>query len=202
MAKTRVKIPKQMVEAVMKEYRHKCAVCGRHNPQLHHLNEDPSSNEPLNLLPLCPNCHLQDVHDPTNQQDARKLRLFRIHKDPLILDPRFHPIFRRMTFLRDDEIPSRPGIFTYRANELIDFVEQFEMGDFYRKKILGLLNNPANHYGLKCFYDGKETTDKQIRSDPALFKAAKEYRTEQIEFLLVEMIRYQGWTPKTISHVE
>jgi 5-methylcytosine-specific restriction endonuclease McrA len=112
MAKKRVSIPRQVADAVLKEYRHKCAVCGRHSPQLHHLDEDPTNNDPKNLLPLCPSCHLQDIHDPTSPPELRKLRLFRIHKDPLILDPRFHPIYRRMGFLYDTDLPiSRPALF-------------------------------------------------------------------------------------------
>jgi len=65
MPKKRLSIPKAISEQVLKEYRHKCAVCGRHDPQLHHIDEDPSNNDPANLMPLCPNCHIQDIHAPT-----------------------------------------------------------------------------------------------------------------------------------------
>ena len=65
MTKKRISIPKTVAEEVLKEYRHKCAMCGRHEPQLHHIDEDPGNNDPVNLIPLCPNCHLQDIHAPT-----------------------------------------------------------------------------------------------------------------------------------------
>lgn len=197
MAKKRTSIPKQVAEAVMKEYRHKCAVCGRHSPQLHHLNEDPADNDTGNLLPLCPNCHLQDAHDPTSRPEPKKLRLFRKYKDPLILDPRFHPIYRRMKFLREPVEPPNPALYKYRANELLDFVAQFQMGGFYRGKILDLLNNPEVHFCLKRTLEGNPVTKGQVQGDSILHSAAFEYRTDQIEALVVELIRYQGWVAKS-----
>lgn len=59
-AKKRTSIPKAVQEKVLKEYAHKCSVCGAPHPQLHHIDEDPSNHSPHNLLPLCPNCHLTD----------------------------------------------------------------------------------------------------------------------------------------------
>lgn len=202
MPKKRVSIPKLVTEIVMKEYRYRCAICGRHNPQLHHLDEDPSNNDPGNLLPLCPNCHLQDVHDPTNPPDLRKLRLFRVHKDPLILDPRFHPIFRRMAFLYFDEelMSKRPRLFSYRANELLDFVGGFEMGEFYKKKILDHLKNPFTHYAIKYIEGGTDIDENRIKSDPALKQAALAHRVEQIETLIIEALRYQNWVAKPFQN--
>jgi hypothetical protein len=51
--KTRVSIPKPIRDRVLKEYHHRCAIRGEDNPQLHHIDEDPSNNDPLNLIPLC-----------------------------------------------------------------------------------------------------------------------------------------------------
>ncbi|MDB6054582.1 MAG: hypothetical protein JWN25_2105 [Verrucomicrobiales bacterium] len=123
-----------------------CAICGRHNPQLHHMDKNPENNEPLNILPLCPNCHLQDVHNPTSAPDYGKLRLFRVYKDPLILDPRFHPIYRRMKCLHDPKKSEQPNLFVYRLNDLIEFIECFRMGSFYKRKILTMINKPYNFY--------------------------------------------------------
>ena len=99
MAKTRLTVPKPIREAVLKEFNHKCAICAKERPQVHHIDEDPSNNDRLNLIPLCPNCHLIDQHNPTAPMDAEKLRLFREFKDPTILKPQFHPLFKRMKFL-------------------------------------------------------------------------------------------------------
>ena len=197
MAKKRTSIPKQTAEAVMKEYRHKCAVCGRHSPQLHHLNEDPADNDANNLLPLCPNCHLQDAHDPTNRPEPKKLRLFRKFKDPLILDPRFHPIYRRMTFLQDQIGTPNTSIYKYRADELLHFIGQFQMGVFYKGKILDLLNNHHVHFCLKRMIEGNPVEKAKVQSDPILRSEAFEHRNEQIETLIVELIRYQGWVAKS-----
>src|SRR5258708_3400137 len=88
-------------EAVLKEFNYRCAVCGEDRPHLHHIDEDPSNQDSLNLLPLCPNCHLTDQHNPTARRDPRLLRLFRVHKDPTILSPQFFPLFERLLFLDD-----------------------------------------------------------------------------------------------------
>src|SRR5689334_6368420 len=93
----RVKIPKPTADAVLKEFNHLCAVCGETSPQLHHIDENPANNDPLNLLPLCPNHHLSDQHNPTAKIDPGILALFRRHKDPTILTPEFDPFFRRIT---------------------------------------------------------------------------------------------------------
>ena len=197
MTKKRISIPRGISDAVLKEYRHKCAVCGRHDPQLHHLDENPSNNDILNLLPLCPNCHLQDVHDPTSQPDSRKLRLFRVYKDPLILDPRFHPIFQRMVFLRDAELEkTKPKLFNYLVNELLAFIVSFEKGNFYQKKMLNILRYPSAHYALKLAGGGSTITKEQIEKDAVLKQQARNHRIEKVEGLIIEMIRYQGWTPQ------
>jgi hypothetical protein len=98
MAKGRPKIPAPIREQVLKEYNHLCAVCGEVNPQLHHIDEDPSNNNPMNLIPLCPNDHLIDVHNPTQPIEPGKLRLLRKYKDPTVLTPQFHPLFVRKNF--------------------------------------------------------------------------------------------------------
>ncbi len=197
MAKNRSSIPKQVSESVLKEYRHRCAVCGRHDPHLHHLNEDPTDHDPHNLLPLCPNCHLQDAHDPTTPPHPYKLRLFRKYKDPLILDPRFHPIFCRMLFLRDDKLAEiAPGAINRLGGDLLEFVAHFKMGGFYRKKLKDVARNHFALYAEKCSLEGRPLTQQHIRNDPALRAESYEYRNAQVESLVVELIRYQEWTAK------
>ena len=72
-------------DAVLKEFNHLCAVCGGIGPQVHHVDEDNSNNVVENLLPLCPNCHLRDQHNPTRRHAVEKLQLFRKYKDPFSL---------------------------------------------------------------------------------------------------------------------
>ncbi len=86
-------------DALLDEYDHRCAVCGGGRPHVHHIDEDASHNDLLNLLPLCPNCHLRDQHNPTRKVEIPKLQLFRKFKDPAILKPQFHPIYTRQLFL-------------------------------------------------------------------------------------------------------
>jgi len=175
MPKTRTNIPKAIRDKVLKEYHHKCAMCGRTEPHLHHIDENPSNNDIANLLPLCPNCHLQDTHDPTAPHDPDKLRLFRRCKDPFVLDHRFHPIWRRIQAFRAQGILVQENRWTknYTVNsltgeinswqDLTNFVRTFQKGEYYADRL-----NDARAY-------------------------RDEWRLPAIEDLCVEMLRYQGW---------
>jgi 5-methylcytosine-specific restriction endonuclease McrA len=90
MAKDRAHIPRTVRDQVMGEFNHRCAKCGADHPHLHHIDEDPSNNDPMNLIPLRPNCHLIDQHNPTQRIEPERLMLFRKYKDPAILTPQFH----------------------------------------------------------------------------------------------------------------
>ena len=106
MAEKRKRVPKVIKDRVLDEYNHLCAICGASRPQIHHIDENPANNDPLNLLPLCPNHHLTDVHNPTQKMDPLRLYLFRKYRDPQILSPQFEPLFKRLRFLLvpfDDE---------------------------------------------------------------------------------------------------
>lgn len=138
---TRKEIPKRTREVVFGEYNHRCAICGADKPQIHHIDEDHSNNEIDNLLPLCPNCHLTDQHNPTKKIDPQKLQLFRKYKDPAILKPQFDPIFVRQSFLSSvEEGEESIGELEQKAKELVDFIADFEMGGFYSKKLSELLS--------------------------------------------------------------
>lgn len=97
--KKRLPIPRAVRDSVLREFSHRCAICGADRPQIHHIDEDPSNNDPVNLLPICPNCHLTDQHNPTAPADPQKLALFRRYKDPTILSPQFEPLFSRASYL-------------------------------------------------------------------------------------------------------
>lgn len=179
----RTSIPKRIREAVLKEYNNLCAVCATVNPQLHHIDENPANNALLNLLPLCPNCHLSDQHNPTSQIDPKRLALFRRYKDPFILAPQFTPLFRRMQFLLDGQ-PDKETESAGKALDLFDFVNALRMGDYYAKTLsicLQLIHknvNPATHP------DGKFAT---ITVQLAFLNASKAVD------LLIELLPFQEW---------
>lgn len=177
-------------------------MCGRHAPQLHHIDENPSNNTEQNLIPLCPNCHLQDTHNPTSPPDPRKLRLFRKYKDPLILDARFHPIFIRTQFIYDESLRSRKRRFNYLATELLDFVAELQMGAFYREKIGSHLNYTYSHYAVKLQDSGQAIGKDAVASSAELRSAAHQFCAESVEALIVELLRYQGWTAAAFAHNE
>lgn len=189
MAKTRLTVPKAIRDAVLKEFNHRCAICGTDRPQVHHIDENPSNNGLLNLIPLCPNCHLVDQHNPTLSTDAEKLRLFREFKDPTILKPQFHPLFGRMKFLGLVQSDSNANELYGRSQELIEFVAALEMGSFYSRKIKELIGRPK----LISVADGDER-DKARETH-----VANEYRKqlcsakEQVYWLIVELLRFQKW---------
>ena len=181
MPKTRTSIPKAISDQVLKEYHHKCVICGRHDPHLHHIDENPNNNAASNILPLCPNCHLQDTHNPTALLDPGKLHLFRRCKDPFVLDPRFHPIWTRLRLLRErafslKESRGERGIVSWTASwvDLVRFVESFKMGEYYASQLWKKAH-------AKC-----PTDEPLIQWEP-------DRDATDIEDICVEMLRYQGW---------
>ena len=102
-----------------------------------------------------------------------------------------------MTFLRDHRLrQDNPKQFIYLANELLDFFKEFEMGAFYRKKIRDHIQHAKIHYANKLRESGATTTPEQIVIDPNLRQASFDHCSEQIESLLIELLRYQQWTAK------
>jgi integrase len=140
--KNRVAIPKSIREQVLSEFRHRCAICGADRPHLHHIDENPDNNDLLNIIPLCPNCHLTDQHNPTAPIHPGRLTLFRRYKDPVILSPQFEPLFQRLLFL-DAISDQQTKELKQAAQELVDFVSSLEMGTFYGKRLDELLVKPG-----------------------------------------------------------
>jgi hypothetical protein len=140
----RKKITKETREKVLEEFNHRCARCGVDHPHLHHIDEDRSNSIVENLIPLCPNCHLTDQHNPTRKIEIEKLQLFRRYKDPAILKPQFHPIFIRMKFINDVKKGSdKTHELDLATRELVSFIKMFEMGRFYSSKIEELIVSPS-----------------------------------------------------------
>jgi hypothetical protein len=185
--KTRKDPPKALRERIAREFNHRCAICGAPDPQFHHIDENPSNNDPLNLLPLCPNCHLTDHHNPTAPADPRKLRLFREHKDPTILSSQFHPLFNRLIFLDSISDSSDIGRLERSARELVEFVSSLKMGEFYAGQMSALITRPRRS-GLTW----PRETNARLR-DAQRYRDQLRAKRTRIYSLAVELLRYQPW---------
>lgn len=191
---TRETIPKKTRESLLDEYDHRCAVCGGDRPQVHHIDEDATNNDLSNLLPLCPNCHLRDQHNPTRRIEIQKLKLFRTYKDPAILKSQFHPIYIRHIFL-DSVVLNQEGVgeLEAQAKELIELVQSLEMGEFYSKRLTELIG-PLHRMFIMSLGSGPDSRYAQQRRE-----ANHDYRQhlisnrESARALIVELLRYQGW---------
>ena len=189
---------KQLSEAlkdkVKKEFNYKCAICANDNPQIHHIDEEHSNNEIENLLPLCPNCHLTDQHNPTRKVEIAKLQMFRKYKDPTILKSQFHPLYKRSLFLNNiDENNEEVKELFEQVNSLIEFVKSLEMGDFYSKELKRLIKRDSHIYKTSLS-GGRDYQNEQARRDSNLKDRKKliENSTKAID-LIVELLRYQKW---------
>jgi hypothetical protein len=187
----RVEPTKATREQVMSEYRHRCAICGADRPHLHHIDEDPSNNDLQNLLPLCPNHHLSDTHDPTAPINPLKLQLLRKYKDPLILSPQFEPIFRRLLFLICIQ-ECEPESAEYRANELALFMGQLELGGYYQAKLHALICRGMKSSGV-MFMTEDGTKYDMIPIDPSEYEIQLQNNAAEAIELCVEALRYQRW---------
>ncbi len=195
MAKTRVEIPKPVREAVLKEFNHRCAICGTDRPQVHHIDENPSNNDLLNLIPLCPNCHLIDQHNPTTPMDSEKLRLFREFKDPTILKPQLHPLFNRMKFLSSVNINSDVRTLDAQCEELAEFIAVLEMGAFYSKRIRELLKRPPVLSVPIGLDRSGNWSSPQSNGESEKDRYVKQLVTRRntAYSLIVELLRFQNW---------
>jgi len=178
----------------MKEFNHRCAIGGEDHPQIHHIDGDPSNNDPLNLIPLCPNCHLSDQHDPTRAIEPEKLTLLRIYRDPMVLKPQFHPLFLRIQFLDVDKKSNPdPKVLEQQASELVGFVAEMEMGNFYSKKINELVKKPkyATSWSGSTGESERRRTDNEERGKEYL-QQLRDAR-EAVYKLIMELLRFQKW---------
>ncbi|MCK9425791.1 MAG: HNH endonuclease [Ignavibacteriaceae bacterium] len=186
MTKSRTTISKEIKEKVLKEFNHRCAICGSVNPHLHHIDENPSNNEIENLIPLCPNHHLSDQHNPTSTIPFYKMKLFREYKDPTILLSKFDPLYQRIIFLYDIHDKSLDNELIDKSGELIRFISFLNMGEFYKQEVQKLISSSPREYS-------------NIRP---LHVYAEEYRGRLISNrkktidLIVELLRYQNWSDK------
>jgi hypothetical protein len=193
MSKQRLQVPRAIRTDLLDEFNHRCAVCGTDRPQVHHIDENPSNNDPFNLIPLCPNCHLVDQHNPTVPIDPRKLKLFRIYKDPTILKPQFHPLFTRMLFLDsiDDQQPVKD--IENQATELVEFVRSLAMGSFYGARLYDLLRRKHGTIVQRSLHYPDSRAEQQRSDYSQAYREQVRGARDSIHTVIVELLRYQDW---------
>lgn len=104
---TRKKIEAESRLEAQRRWNNRCAVCGSSRMQVHHINGcNWDSMRVENLMPLCANCHLEDVewkHGIPDWQTldlADRLCLMQRTENPFLVDYRFTPLWKRMGVLR------------------------------------------------------------------------------------------------------
>jgi hypothetical protein len=167
-------MPKKIRETVLKEYYHKCAICDASQPapELHHIDENPSNHDSLNILPLCPNCH-------SSKPNPRILSVFRKYKSSEILSVQFEQLFNKAALifdLSDDDY--YPGCYSHGA-DLVAFVRTLKNGKYYAPKIYELIR----------------AIPEPDRETPEEWKAFLKQRHEDIMGLIVELLPFQDWKP-------
>ena len=198
-------VPRAVRQHVLDEFNHLCAICAAPKPHLHHIDEDPSNNAPLNLLPLCPNHHLTDQHNPTHRIAPGRLRLFRIHKDPAILCPQFEPLYRRL------EILQRPEELQYvrclaAAEDLCAFVAELNMGRYFAERIAAFMMPEGMRVPVSMF-PGETPTARGVLASIYMnrhvthedFAARLHGARELIVGTIVELLRYQDWRDRSAA---
>lgn len=186
---------KALKETVLNEYNHRCAICGADRPQLHHIDEENSNTVADNLLPLCPNCHLTDQHNPYTKIDIGILKLFRKFKDPAILKPQFSPIYSRLKFVIEiEDYHNNYKQLCKDANELIAIVNEFEMGNFYSNKLKELIE-PIYRGFSASYSSSKSATYKFVSNNDPYEEYIQKITLNRDEaiFLIIEMLKYQTW---------
>jgi hypothetical protein len=201
----------------MAEFNYLCAACGGHGPQIHHIDGNNTNPDPENLIPLCPNHHLRDAHNPTCPIEPGIVKLLRMYRDPAVLSPKFQPLFARLKRFQStaaevvDELTpksySMPGTDELTSPithilpnrqlaerweqciwDLVRFTEVLEMGHYFRPSIYVLLMKLGGHEQGR-FTDLLSTTHiKKSELATACADAAK-----QVEKYIMEQLRYQDW---------
>jgi hypothetical protein len=205
----RKNIPQKIEKQVMNEFSYECAICGESKPQLHHIDENPGNNDSLNLIPLCPNCHMNKVHNLNKGIPSELQRLFRIYKSKLILSDKFLPIFNRMKFLLAEDISSYDSkVLQSEYNDLISFIKAMEMGILYAGKIKKLLYFPLEYHVEIVAYSPDPEYDALVGGRPSSSYSSKSnnkgssikaftdmYREnkEKVIGLIIEQLIYQDW---------
>lgn len=154
---------------------------------------------PENLLPLCPNCHLTDQHDPTRRIPTGKLQLFRRYKDPAVLSPQFHPLFTRLQFLSGIEVDDSPtSSLEKAADELVEFVNVLETGSFYAQEIRKLTKPPFRVSAFVLLDGSDPESERRFRRENREYREQLADGRERVVELVIELLRYQPWAPAAL----
>ena len=173
----RIPIPTRTKVAVLKCYHHKCALCRRNPPppELHHIDGNPSNNDTINILPLCPNCHSSIA-----RVSPITILLFRKHGRREILSVEFEEVLKKCAFVvelsADDWIPW----FIAPAEDLVAFVRQLDMGKYYAPRLKRLI------------WSEPEIETPTVEE----YKVFHTLRCSAIENLIVDLLPHQGWQPQ------
>ena len=187
---------------ILREFNHLCAICGRPRPHIHHIDGDATNNAEANLLPLCPNHHLLDAHDPTERLPFPQLALFRKYRDPYILMPQFTPLLNRLQFIHEPRISDqRFEEVEARAADLVAFMRSLKQGTYYADKIATLigwrdLNRPAFGGTLSITGEAAEFLIDSLKRDQNaqnLYRENLRSAREHVVSLVIESLRYQEW---------
>jgi hypothetical protein len=192
-------IPAPIRKSILAEFNQRCAICGNTRPHLHHIDENPENNNPLNILPLCPNCHLGDQHDPTHRINPLILRIFREHKDPAILSPQFRPLFDRLRYIID--LPSSVATADFdeiegQNDELARFVAELKMGSFYSAEIKRLVQYDRGGWMSILGAEDESARKQEYERERTLYIAELTKHRDAVVRLCVELIRFQDWPTK------
>ena len=175
---------------VMNEFSYLCAICGKTQPQIHHIDQDASNNALDNLLPLCPNHHLLDAHNPTSPIPTAKLILFRKFRDPAIFLSQFSPLFDRMKFMLEPELlSSELHELQSMTADLLKFVSYLNMGNYYSHRIyplIGWIQPTSDSQGVL------QTLDREQNAGH-LYRAKLIAQSDGAVRLLIECLRFQNW---------
>lgn len=200
MAKKRRTLTNGVRDSILAEFKHLCAMCGNHSPQVHHIDGEPTNNNPSNLLPLCPNCHLLDIHDPTAKPDPGRIALFRKSKDPFVLDSRFLPIWKRIKACQSSIEFRMLSSSWSEFDDLTNFVTHFNMGEYYAEQLKNARKESIRKSVYKVHPKGGKIPD-DFWSSQLYVETSCKVCIEDIESFCVEMLRYQGWELGTLVHL-
>lgn len=137
---------------------------------------------------------MTDQHNPTRQHDPKKLRLFRVYKDPSILLPQFEPLFERLRFLDSVDQSFDSDVVSESARDLVDFVAQLEMGSYYSKKISQLVSAPSWGFAFILGDPESEASHEESRVQwRAEYMRQLVHNRVAVQKVVVELLRFQKW---------
>lgn len=188
--KTRRKIPKAVVDKVKQEFHHRCALCRADYCEVHHIDEDPSNNDPDNLIPLCPNCHHGRVHGRGGHRiDAGALRRYRTIGNRFVATPAYDLLLRRTAYITSEQFHEMDWQqIDHAYQDLRSFVADLRFGKYFVEKLDRLMRpaSPPNLVHATIIgpgHDVKAQREQQERKSRAVLEehlAAYKRRLQEV----------------------